>query len=175
MDLPPQDVAERENACMQRHHSGPTFSPRALIAQHDRLDEVLMRYMILLVAAIMLIEPGVAATPAAPPSEKQVCAAGIGAMMGREPRTIITTRSDGNVHYQQYVRRNDGTIWKYKCTIEGQRVMWGADDGRWRRHERDEVLTFEWVSNKLIVREKGFIEAAPRVLNSYTLSQLPQK
>jgi hypothetical protein len=67
-------------------------------------------------------------------SNNQLCKAGIAALMGRNPGTIKINRVKNDVIYLSYRRPDDGKDWRYKCKIQGNRIMWGADDGRWRDH-----------------------------------------
>jgi hypothetical protein len=107
------------------------------------------------------------------PTDSQVCAAGIAVMMGRVAKTVRIDKSDGQVFYLSYVRPNDGTVWRYKCQIEGERVMWGSDNGRWRRDELDEVITYTKAKGKLKIVVKG-LGGENRVTKELSLAQLPK-
>src|SRR5688500_4940108 len=67
-----------------------------------------------------------------PFTSAQICKAAIGVVMGRNPATMKVDKSIGNVTYISYVRPDDRKRWAYKCKLDGNRVLWGADDGRWR-------------------------------------------
>jgi endogenous inhibitor of DNA gyrase (YacG/DUF329 family) len=81
------------------------------------------------------------------PSEKlafsasQICRAGIGLIMGRDPK-IIRAREAGGIVFLSYTRSDDATVWKYRCRLEGDRIIWASDPGRWRTHPDDEQLYF---------------------------------
>jgi hypothetical protein len=81
--------------------------------------------------------------------------------MGRDPRIIRVDRTQGDTAYLSYVRPDDGKRWKYKCKLDGNKIVWGADDGRWRTHPDDSVITYNARGSSLTVIERysdGFIE-----------------
>lgn len=75
-------------------------------------------------------------------TEAQICKAGIGTLMGRDPKIIKVTKQDKGIVYLYYVRRDDGTKWSYRCKIEGSKVIWASDTGRWRTHPLDERISY---------------------------------
>jgi hypothetical protein len=87
-------------------------------------------------------------------SHAQICKAGIGVVMGRDPKTIKVDRAQSDAIYFSYVRADDGKRWAYKCKIEGDKIIWGADDGRWRTHPDDSVITFNVRASTLTVVER---------------------
>lgn len=76
------------------------------------------------------------------PSPEAVCKAAIAAIMGRDPATIKATRGVDGVVETSYVRPGDGTRWSQRCRLEGDKVVWASDTGRWRDSPADEVITF---------------------------------
>ena len=80
----------------------------------------------------------------------RVCRATIAALMGRDPSIIQVDRLSGGIAYTSYSRPSDGSIWKNRCRVEGDRVIWSAVDlngpgtgpGRWRTHPLDETITY---------------------------------
>ena len=75
-------------------------------------------------------------------SDEQICKAGIATLMGRSPTIIKTTGKEGNVVFFHYVRPTDGSKWSYRCKVEGIRIIWASDTGRWRTHSDDERITY---------------------------------
>ena len=71
-----------------------------------------------------------------------VCRATIAAIMGREPDTIKVTKFVSGIVYTSYLRPNDGTRWSNRCRIDGNRVIWATDTGRWRTHALDPKITY---------------------------------
>lgn len=85
---------------------------------------------------------------------RQICKAGIAVVMGRVPATMKVDRVRENVVFLSYNRPDDGKRWTYKCKIEGERIIWGADDGRWRTHPEDSVISFAIDGSSLVVAER---------------------
>lgn len=67
--------------------------------------------------------------------------------MGRDPKTIRVTRIDGEILFLSYVRPIDNFIWDYRCKIEGNRVIWASEPGRWRESPKDGKVFFEVVGD----------------------------
>jgi hypothetical protein len=53
------------------------------------------------------------------------------------------TRTVGDVLFLTYVRPIDNFVWTYRCRIEGNRVVWASEPGRWRDDPKDEKVLFE--------------------------------
>lgn len=73
--------------------------------------------------------------------------------MGRDPATMIS-RVEGDTVLLSYARSDDGKEWAYKCRLEADRILWGADPGRWRDHPADETLFFKVVDDQLEIEER---------------------
>ena len=84
-------------------------------------------------------------------SENQICKAGIAKIMGRNPAIIKIDRVDNDAIYLSYVRQDDQTKWKYKCKVEGNRIIWGSDTGRWRTHPMDSKVSFRVADSSVMV------------------------
>ena len=76
-------------------------------------------------------------------SDQIVCRAAIAAIMGRSPSIVKVIRVSDDVVYLRYVRPDDRSVWSYRCRLDGQRVVWAAEPGRWRNHPDDEEIFFE--------------------------------
>lgn len=87
-------------------------------------------------------------------SDQQICVATVSATMGRDPSIIKIDSIQGDVTYLSYFRRDDGKHWKYKCKLEGNRAIWGADTGRWRTDQYDSKITFSVNDDELNISEK---------------------
>lgn len=80
----------------------------------------------------------------------RVCRAAIAALNGHDPKIIDLMRIENRVAYVRYARPSDGSIWKNRCRVEGDRVVWavmdrsgpGSGPGRWRNAPEDEVITY---------------------------------
>ncbi len=62
------------------------------------------------------------------------------------------TLTAGDVLFLTYVRPIDNFVWTYRCRIEGNRVVWAAEPGRWRDDPTDEKLFFEVVEGGMQLR-----------------------
>jgi len=80
----------------------------------------------------------------APASEIEViCRTAIASIMGRDPKMMQVTLTSGDVLFLTYVRPIDNFVWNYRCRIEGNRVLWASEPGRWRDDPKDEKVFFE--------------------------------
>ncbi len=86
-------------------------------------------------------------------STSKVCKAAISKLMFKDPSIIQVNKKSSYVVFLSYVRKTDGTVWKYKCKLEGERVLWGMDEGRWRNHSNDSNITYSIGGNKLKIKE----------------------
>jgi hypothetical protein len=113
-----------------------------------------LRSQILQVIVLVAFAASVGATEKKGFTTAQICKAGIGIVMGRAPAIMKIDRVDFDVVYLSYVRADDRTRWTYKCQLKGQEILWGADDGRWRTHPADSVITFAVEGLSLTVTER---------------------
>jgi hypothetical protein len=87
-------------------------------------------------------------------SHAQICKAGIAAIAGRDPTIVKVDRAQMDAIYLSYVWPTDGKRWAYKCKIQGDKIISGADAGRWRTHRDDSVITFNVQGSTLIGVER---------------------
>ena len=106
-------------------------------------------------------------------STQQICKAAVSVIMGRSP-SIMKAITAGSEVKVSYVRPDDGSTWKFKCKLEGSRVMWGSDPGRWRTHSDDERVYYSisgaGASARLTIEEKYGDGSATK--ESFTPKQL---
>jgi hypothetical protein len=74
-----------------------------------------------------------------------VCRTAIASITGRDPKIMQVTRADGDVLFLTYVRAIDNFVWTYRCRVEGNRVVWASEPGRWRDGPKDDEILFEVV------------------------------
>jgi hypothetical protein len=86
-------------------------------------------------------------------TKEHICKAGIAKIMGRDPKTIKVLRNDGGIVHLQYVRTNDGSLWSNRCRVDGSRVMWASDTGRWRDDPLDEKVTYAVTADTVTIKE----------------------
>jgi hypothetical protein len=97
-----------------------------------------------LVAATLLAVSFLPSSLAADSFEPEaICRAAIATIAGRDPKAMQVTRIVGDVLFLTYVRPIDNFIWTYRCKIEGNRVFWAYDPGRWRESPKDDKVSFE--------------------------------
>jgi hypothetical protein len=81
---------------------------------------------------------------AAPAFEVEaICRTAIASIMGRDPKIMQVTRTVGDVLFLAYVRPMDNFVWTYRCRIDGNRVVWASEPGRWREDPKDDEVFFE--------------------------------
>jgi hypothetical protein len=87
---------------------------------------------------------GMSLASAAPAFEiEAICRTAIGSIMDRDPKLMQVTRTAGDVLFLTYVRPIDNFVWTYRCRIEGNRVVWASEPGRWREDPKDNKIFFE--------------------------------
>ena len=104
-----------------------------------------MRFVYRLMAFTMLsanISPVSAATFF---KNEAICRTAIAAIADRDPKVMQVTRTVGDVLFLTYVRPIDNFVWTYRCRIEGNRVVWATEPGRWRDDPKDDKVLFKEV------------------------------
>jgi hypothetical protein len=76
-----------------------------------------------------------------------ICRAAIGSIAGRDPKSIHTSLSTEGVLFLTYTRPFDNFVWTYRCRVEGDRVLWASEPGRWRDDPKDDKVFFEVVGS----------------------------
>jgi hypothetical protein len=74
-----------------------------------------------------------------------ICRTAIASITGRDPKAIQTTRNAEGELLLTYARPFDNFVWTYRCRIEGNRITWGDEPGRWREQAGDNKVYFEIV------------------------------
>jgi len=74
-----------------------------------------------------------------------ICRTAIASIMGRDPKLMQVTLTAGDVLFLTYDRPADNFVWTYRCRIEGNRVIWASEPGRWRDDPKDDAVFFEVV------------------------------
>jgi hypothetical protein len=98
-----------------------------------------------LLAVTMLL--AVASPASAEPSfdPPAICRTAIAAIMDRDPKLMQTTTAADGVVMLTYARPIDNFVWAYRCRLDGNRVIWANDPGRWRDKAKDDKILFEVV------------------------------
>ncbi|MFA0260967.1 hypothetical protein AB4497_00665 [Vibrio cyclitrophicus] len=87
-------------------------------------------------------------------TNQQICVATIASIMNQDPSIIDVNSFKGEITSLSYIRPDDGKNWAYKCKLDGQNVIWGANDGRWRDGKHDSIVTFSVEGEKINISEK---------------------
>jgi hypothetical protein len=122
---------------------------------HDAVEGERMGIRSTLIIAVFAVAAAdLRAADPQPFTSTQICKAAIGVVMGRNPATMRIDKSIGDVVYLSYVRPDDQKRWAYKCRLDGNKVLWGADDGRWRDHRDDSIITVNSSATSLTIIER---------------------
>jgi hypothetical protein len=93
-----------------------------------------------------MLSASISPASAAPAFEAEaICRTAIASITGRDPKIMQVTRADGDVLFLTYVRAMDNFVWTYRCRVEGNRVVWASEPGRWRDGPKDDEILFEFV------------------------------
>ena len=104
-----------------------------------------MPFVCRLIIVAMLSASVSPASAAAAFEVEAICRTAIASIMGRDPKLMQVTRTAGDVLFSTYVRPMDNFVWTYRCRIEGNRVVWATEPGRWRYDPKDDEIFFEVV------------------------------
>jgi hypothetical protein len=74
---------------------------------------------------------------------KAVCRTAIAVMMDRDPKLVQATDAPDGVVVLTYARPFDNFVFTYRCRLEGDRVVWADEPGRWRDDAKDAKVSFE--------------------------------
>ncbi|WP_334403549.1 hypothetical protein [Bradyrhizobium sp. AZCC 2289] len=67
------------------------------------------------------------------------------AITDRDPKLMQTRTAPDGVVMLTYTRPFDNFVWAYRCRLEGNRVVWANEPGRWRDKAKDDKIFFEVV------------------------------
>ena len=96
--------------------------------------------------AFTMLSASISPASAAPSFKAEtICRTAIASIAGCDPKVMQVTRTIGNVLFLTYLRPIDNFVWTYRCRIEGNRVVWASEPGRWRDDPKDDKVFFEEV------------------------------
>jgi hypothetical protein len=101
----------------------------------------------------------------------EICKAAIATIMDRDP-LIMRARQDGTIIHVEYVLREGGAVWGYRCRLDGRRVMWASAKGWWNTHSKDAVITFEIADNQRQVTITERQADGSKEVKSFSLAKL---
>lgn len=85
-------------------------------------------------------------------TKKQIAKATISGIMGR-PIKPIKVNESGDIFLVSYIRQDDNQLFSYKVKVDGNIIVWGSSDGRWRTHKFDSKIKYSSTKDKLIIIE----------------------
>lgn len=100
-----------------------------------------------LLALAILLAPPMTASAEAPFETKAICRAAIASVTARELKLFQATDAPDGVIALTYARPFDNFVWAYHCRLEGNRVIWADEPGRWRQDAKDDRIFFEIVGS----------------------------
>ena len=74
---------------------------------------------------------------------KAICRTAIAVVMDRDPKLVQAQDAPEGVVVLTYARPFDNFVFTYRCRIEGNRVVWADEPGRWRDDAKDAKVSFE--------------------------------
>jgi hypothetical protein len=104
-----------------------------------------MRFVSRLITLTMLAASMSVTSSASSFEVEAICRTAIASIMSRDPKMMQVSRTAGDVLFLTYVRPMDNFVWTYRCRIEGNRVVWATEPGRWRDDPKDDEILFEVV------------------------------
>lgn len=86
-----------------------------------------------------------------------LCRATISMIMGRPISIIRVDSLSARLAHVSYTRPDDGGLWQQKCKTDGNHVVWGAPDGRWRDMydwEERMIFSFKEQGERLVINQR---------------------
>jgi len=74
---------------------------------------------------------------------KAICRTAIAVVMDRDPKLVQAQDAADGAVVLTYARPFDNFVFTYRCRIEGDRVVWADEPGRWRDGAKDARVSFE--------------------------------
>jgi len=90
---------------------------------------------------LLVLAPAAFASPAF--ETKAICRTAIAVVMDRDPKVMQATDAADGVVVLTYARPFDNFVFTYRCKLEGDRVVWADEPGRWRDDIKDAQVSFE--------------------------------
>jgi hypothetical protein len=98
--------------------------------------------------AFAILVASLSAASAEPAYEaKAICRAALASITGRDLKLFQTVDAPDGTIALTYARPFDNFVWAYHCRLEGNRVIWADEPGRWRQDAKDDKISFEVVGS----------------------------
>jgi hypothetical protein len=96
--------------------------------------------------AFAILLASLSAASAEPAFEaKAICRAALASITGRDLKLFQAADAPDGTIALTYARPFDNFVWAYHCRLEGNRVIWADEPGRWRQDAKDDKISFEIV------------------------------
>jgi hypothetical protein len=99
---------------------------------------------LLVFSVLLALAPVAAADPRF--ETKAICRTAIAVIMDRDPKLLHATDAPDGIVVLTYARPFDNFVFTYRCRLEGDRVVWADEPGRWRDGAKDAKVSFEVVT-----------------------------
>jgi hypothetical protein len=94
--------------------------------------------------AFAILLASLSAASAEPAFEaKAICRAALAAITGRDLKLFQAAHAPDGTIALTYARAFDNFVWAYHCRLDGNRVIWADEPGRWRQDAKDDKISFE--------------------------------
>jgi hypothetical protein len=107
-------------------------------------------------------------------TDAKVCRAGIAAILLHPAKDVQPDGTEGAVHYYLFRRQSDRTVWRFKCRVDGERILWGSvwehSEGLWRVNEYDGRVVFAIEGETVTIRQ--YHPDGSESVNHYRRTQL---
>src|SRR5262245_54881575 len=80
---------------------------------------------------------------------RAICRAAMAAVTGRDLKLFQAADAPDGTIALTYARAVDNFVWAYHCRVEGDRVIWADEPGRWREEAKDDRISFEVIGAQL--------------------------
>ena len=80
---------------------------------------------------------------------KAICRAALAMITGRDLKLFQAADAPDGTIALTYARAFDNFVWAYHCRLEGNRVIWADEPGRWRQDAKDDRISYEVVGTQL--------------------------
>jgi hypothetical protein len=98
--------------------------------------------------AFAILLASLSAASAEPAYEaKAICRAAMAAITGRDIKLFQAADAPDGTTALTYARPFDNFVWAYHCRLEGNRVIWADEPGRWRQDAKDDKISFEVIGS----------------------------
>ena len=98
--------------------------------------------------AFAILLASLSAVSAEPAYEaKAICRAALAMITARDLKLFQAADAPDGTIALTYARPFDNFVWAYHCRLEGNRVIWADEPGRWRQDAKDDKISFEVIGS----------------------------